>query len=103
MSIYANWLLPNRKQNRLKGFDYSSCNTYFLTVSSKNKQPLFCNIVGAPNILNQLKGYVTKKIGFPIWQKLFYDHIVRDEEDFNIKWEYIENNPASWLEKRNIN
>ena len=67
--------------------------------------PLACGrSMGAPtvsNILNQLKGYVTKRIGFSVWQKLYYDHIIRDDEDFNIKCEYIENNPTAWLEKHN--
>ena len=154
--------LPKRKPNRLSGFDYSSCNTYFLTLCTKNKEKLFGDIVGAPigrpycklsdygkivdeainniekkydairldkyvvmpdhvhllvtilpvksgrpmgaptvsNIVNQLKGYVTKRAGFSVWQKLYYDHIIRDEEDFNVKWEYIKNNPAVWLEKK---
>lgn len=50
-------------------------------------------------MVNQLKRYVTKRIGFPVWQKLYYDHIIRDEEDYNIKWEYIKNNPITWLDK----
>lgn len=53
-----------------------------------------------PNIVNQLKGYVTKRIGFSVWQKLYYDHIIRDEDDYNTKWEYIENNPAAWFDKK---
>lgn len=32
---------PSRKEHRLKGYDYSSCNTYFLTICTKNKQKLF--------------------------------------------------------------
>lgn len=48
------------------------------------------------HIIQQYKGYVTKKIGFPIWQKLFYDHIVRNEQDYlNIR-EYILTNPLKW-------
>ena len=53
-----------------------------------------------PNMVNQLKGYVTKRIGFSVWQKLYYDHIIRDEDDYNTKWEYIENNPAAWFDKK---
>ena len=37
-----------RKQLRLKDFDYSSCDTYFITICTKNKQALFGDIVGAP-------------------------------------------------------
>lgn len=35
-----------RKRLRLKNFDYSSNNFYFVTVCIKNKEPLLSNIVG---------------------------------------------------------
>ena len=49
------------------------------------------------NIVGQFKGNVTKQIGFKVWQKLFYDHIVRNENDYNEIWAYIDNNPYNWL------
>ncbi|MDE5604805.1 MAG: transposase [Eubacterium sp.] len=49
-------------------------------------------------IIQQFKGYVTKQLGKSIWQKLYYDHIIRNEEDYFIKQQYIENNPSKWLE-----
>ena len=47
-------------------------------------------------VIQQMKGYVTKKIGFSIWQKLFHDHIIRGEKDYVKIRDYIENNPARW-------
>ncbi|OQA70272.1 MAG: Transposase IS200 like protein [Firmicutes bacterium ADurb.Bin262] len=47
-------------------------------------------------IIKQWKGSVTKQIGYSIWQKSFHDHIIRDEEDFYLITEYIQNNPANW-------
>ena len=49
-------------------------------------------------IMKQFKEFVTKQIGENIWQKSFYDHIIRDENDYKTKWEYIENNPNRWSE-----
>lgn len=49
-------------------------------------------------IVKQFKGAVTKQIGKSIWQRSFYDHIIRDEQDYVEKWNYIENNPARWLD-----
>ena len=49
-------------------------------------------------IINQFKGYVTKQIGFSIWQKLFYDHIIRDEAEYKRIWQYIDENPAKWAD-----
>lgn len=47
-------------------------------------------------IIQQLKGKVTKELGYSIWQKLFYEHIIRNEEEyFKIK-NYILNNPINW-------
>ena len=32
-----------------------------------------------------------------LWQSSFYDHIIRDEEDYHARWHYIENNPVKWI------
>ena len=48
--------------------------------------------------VRSFKGLVTKKIGKSIWQDSFYDHVIRDEADYLIKWNYIEENPEKWAE-----
>ena len=55
-------------------------------------------IISAPTVIGQFKRYVSKECGCSIWQKGFYDHIIRDEEDYNSKAEYIINNPLKWNE-----
>ncbi|MCY4384917.1 MAG: hypothetical protein OXE44_17425 [Nitrospinae bacterium] len=30
------------------------------------------------------------------WQRSFYDHVIRDDEDMNRIREYIRDNPARW-------
>lgn len=47
-------------------------------------------------IINQFKGYCTKQIGYPIWQKSFHDHVIRDEADYQRIWQYIDTNPIKW-------
>ena len=49
-------------------------------------------------VVNQTKGAVTKQAGIPIWQKGFYDHIVRGQKDYLEIWNYIEGNPSKWAE-----
>jgi len=49
-------------------------------------------------IIQQFKGVITKEIGNSIWQKLYYDHIIRDEYDYKNIWQYIDENPAKWFE-----
>ena len=48
------------------------------------------------NIVKQMKRYTSKKAGFSLWQKSFYDHIIRNEQDYKEIYEYIENNPLKW-------
>ena len=47
-------------------------------------------------LVNQMKGYVTKQLGFSIWQKSFYDHVIRDKEEYLRIWQYIDTNPLKW-------
>ncbi len=47
-------------------------------------------------IINGLKSISTKQIGFPIWQKSFHDHIIRNREELRQIWQYIDNNPINW-------
>lgn len=34
-----------------------------------------------------------------LWQKSYYDHIIRNKDDYKEVWNYIENNPQKWLLK----
>ena len=42
------------------------------------------------------KSAVTKQIGFPIWQRNYYEHIIRNAHAFERISNYIRNNPAQW-------
>ena len=49
-------------------------------------------------VINQMKGYVTKQLGYSLWQKLFYDEIIKSEKAYQRIWQYIDENPARWAE-----
>ena len=51
-------------------------------------------------VVRLMKGTVSKQAGFPIWQKGFYDHVIRSEEDYQDIWNYIEGNPSKWAEDK---
>ena len=36
--------------------------------------------------------------GRKIWQRSYYDHIIRNEADYLRIWQYIDTNPAKWVE-----
>ena len=152
---------PKRKHNRLKDYDYSTPNAYFITICAGKRRNIFWDNIGntitcpqdvtlsrcgflveqaimsiprhypalsvdryvvmpdhvhlllrinsddngrrtfAPTIstvIQQMKGTVTKKAGFSVWQKGFHDHVVRGEQDYQEIWKYIESNPVKWAD-----
>jgi putative transposase len=51
------------------------------------------------------KARVTKKVnlargtpGNPLWQRNYYERVIRDEDELNRAREYIRNNPLNWQE-----
>jgi len=54
------------------------------------------------------KSSVTKRInelhgtpGQPVWQRDYFEHVIRNEIDLDETREYIQNNPLKWLEDEN--
>ena len=59
-------------------------------------------IISAPTlstVVGSMKRWVSKQVGRPIWQKSFYDHGIRGEQDYNEIWKYIDNNPSKYILK----
>jgi len=44
-----------------------------------------------------LKRFCNKEYGENIWQGRYYDHVIRNQQDYDEIWEYIENNPSKWI------
>lgn len=40
----------------------------------------------------------TGRSGATLWQSGYYDHVIRDDNDFLDHWTYIDQNPARWAE-----
>lgn len=34
--------------------------------------------------------------GVQLWQRGYYDHIIRGQLDYDTIWQYIDENPAKW-------
>ena len=49
-----------------------------------------------PIIINSYKSMVTKEIGYSIWQRNYYEHIIRNEKEYLEIKEYIIRNPVKW-------
>lgn len=56
-----------------------------------------------PTIVRSYKSAVALRINYarpgnstPVWQRNYYEHVIRNERDMQSKWNYIESNPANW-------
>ena len=56
-----------------------------------------------PTIVRYFKSAVTRRINdlrgtsyTPVWQRNYYEHVIRNEDDLNEIREYIANNPVKW-------
>lgn len=58
-------------------------------------------MISAPTlstVVGSMKRWTSRKAGKPIWQKSFYDHVIRNQHDYDEIWQYIDNNPANWAD-----
>ena len=158
--------LPERKNLRLKNYDYSNDGYYFITICTHNRQNLLCNatLVGQglcscrllaageiaqtelleltkrydhiridkyvimpnhihaiiaverreqsprPTIIDIICAYKSitskrhnrtfKMKGRTLWQSRYYDHIIRNEAEYQQIWQYIDENPIRWDEDK---
>ena len=137
----------NRQSNRLKDFDYSSNQLYYITIGSYQMQCIFGKIennimikspigeiidtewklintndnietydyVLMPNhlhgiiqilnhqmplgeVIRRFKARCSRKSDFILWHRNYYEHIIRDDADYNRIAQYIANNPLKWNE-----
>ena len=49
-----------------------------------------------PKIVSALKRLIQKEVGGPIFQRSYYDHVIRNHEDYENILTYIHKNPARW-------
>ncbi len=48
-------------------------------------------------VVGSLKRWVSRQVGRPIWQKSYFDHVIRGQRDYDGTWQYIEENPLKYL------
>ncbi len=49
-----------------------------------------------PKIVSTFKRFCNKEYGENIWQESYYDHIIRDNDDYETRRKYIYDNPIKW-------
>jgi REP element-mobilizing transposase RayT len=62
---------------------------------------------GLPEIVRGFKSFSSRSInqlrqspGSPVWQRNYYEHVIRSQDDLDQARQYILNNPAKWSEDR---
>jgi REP element-mobilizing transposase RayT len=60
---------------------------------------------GLPEIVRAFKTFSARRInevrgtqGVPVWQRNYYEHVIRDEADYRRITEYVAENPRRWSE-----
>ncbi|MBY4889289.1 hypothetical protein K5Y32_15205 [Pantoea sp. DY-15] len=48
------------------------------------------------NIVNWFKAEITRETGIKVWQRSFYDRVIRDEKELLALRKYIADNPQQW-------
>ena len=66
--------------------------------TSRTPSPTAANRQNAliPSFIGTWKRFANKSAGAELFQRSYYDHIIRDEMDYIIRLRYIEENPAKW-------
>ena len=74
-----------------------------VSADEENRAGLEPAPTGLPEIVRQFKTFSARRInkirnssGIPVWQRNYYEHIIRNEPELNKIREYIVNNPLNW-------
>ena len=91
----------HRRSIRIKEYDYAQPGGYFVTIVTYQRNCIFGNIVNEE--IQPFKAAVTRRIGRElnatgVWQRNYYEHVIRNHEDWDRIHRYIESNPSMWAE-----
>ena len=64
--------------------------------SSRTSTPTVKQHSVVPAFVSTFKRFCNKEIGENIWQRYYYDHIIRDKRDYEEISKYIYENPLKW-------
>ena len=66
-----------------------------------NPSPTLGNIIGWYKYqITKQSNSMHRQSGERIFQRSYYDHVIRNQQDYDEIWTYIENNPAKWVLKK---
>ncbi len=76
---------------------------HFIVIIESDSPPGRPGNLPLPNVVGQLKSYTTKRFNKlsntkyqKLWQRNYHDHIIRNQQDYQKIWHYIDTNPQKW-------
>ncbi len=64
-----------------------------------NPSPTIGNIIGWYKYQTTREfNIISGTVGLKLWQRSYHDHIIRNEQEYQKIWEYIDTNPQKWKE-----
>jgi len=101
--IHETSVVPHQGAINTPSINPQSPNKVEMDVEESSFQPNESKPASLGAIISQFKSRATKEIwkipswnGIPIWQRNYYERIIRDEQEMEKAWRYIESNPAQW-------
>lgn len=88
---------------RLDGYVIMPNHIHLIIIIESNIQNPYNTAISLPQIIRSLKTLTNKKSGFSIWQRNYYEHVIRNEYDLSEIREYVKNNPLKWKLDRFFN
>ncbi|MCF6175870.1 MAG: hypothetical protein L3J71_08890 [Victivallaceae bacterium] len=76
----------HRRSIRRQGYDYARTGAYFITICAENHHHLFGAIKNGIMNLNDKR----------IWQRNYWDHIIRNANEYSQTSHYIIKKPQKW-------
>jgi putative transposase len=74
-------------------------------VGANGRSPLRLQTKSISSFISGFKSICTKRIneirnspGIPVWQRNFYEHVIRNDKELYEIRKYIENNPLNWID-----
>ena len=50
-----------------------------------------------PQLIGSCKSCISRELGRSIWQRSYYEHVIRNTQDYLTHVKYIEENPINWI------
>ena len=82
----------------MKGYDYSTPAAYLVTICIAGRECLLGDVVDGVMVMSTF-GQAVQACWHErqaVWQRGYYERVVRNENELHAIRTYIENNPAQW-------